>query len=221
MAMKWMTILLLVLGGARLAHAQLAERSFRYDLALDIDTQGHVAHVTLPDGVPAPFVAPLEKAASGWVFKAPVRNGVPVTARTYARVRLVLVPQDKEHYGLRIDVLSNGPSLAFTRNPTYPPEAIRNRAEGIVYMSALVQPDGHLTRIVPTRAELSHYGALSTQRASGLFSKAAEEAMQTMQAKPEWVDGKPVATPIVLPVTFGLSRVISIDADATGSAVGR
>lgn len=63
--MKWMTALLLVLGSTSVAHAQLAERSFRYDLALDIDTQGRVVRVTLPDGVPAPFVAPLEKAASG------------------------------------------------------------------------------------------------------------------------------------------------------------
>lgn len=219
--MKPMTVLLLALGSASVAHAQLAERSFRYDLALDIDTHGHVARVTLPDGVPAPFEAPLEKAASGWVFKAPLRDGVAVTARTYARVRLVLVPQDKQHYGLRIDELSNGPSLIFTRNPTYPPEAIRNRAEGTVYMSALVQPDGHLTRIVPTKAELSHYGALSTQRATRLFAQSAEEAMQTMQAKPEWVDGKPVSTVIVLPVSFGLNRVIGADTGATGSAVGR
>jgi len=219
--MKWTTVLLLVLGSAGVAHAQPEGRSFRYDLALDIDTQGHVAHVTLPDGVPAPLVAPLEKAANGWAFKAPLRDGMPVTARTYARVRLLLVPQDQDHYGMRIDLLSNGPSLRFTRNPTYPPETIRNRAEGTVYMSALVQPDGRLTQIVLTRAELSQHGALSLQRAIRLFAQAAEDAMQTMQAKPEWVEGKPVATAIVLPVSFGLGRVSSDDASATGSAVSR
>lgn len=219
--MKWTTVLLLLLGSAGAAHAQPAERSFRYDLGLDIDTQGHVAHVSLPDGVPAPFVSPLERAASGWTFKAPLRDGKPVTARTYARARLLLVPQDNDRYGLRIDLLSNGPSLTFTRNPSYPSEAIRNRVEGTVYMSALVQPDGSLTRIVLTRAELSQHGALSLQRAIHLFAKAAEDAMQTMQAKPEYIDGKPVATAIVLPVSFGLNGTGSGDGSASGSAIGR
>lgn len=72
--MKWTAALFLTLGSANVAGAQLAERSFRFDLALDIDTRGRVVHVTLPDGVPAPFVASLEKAASGWAFKAPLRD---------------------------------------------------------------------------------------------------------------------------------------------------
>ena len=219
--MRRTAVLLLVLGGAGLAHAQPAERSFRYDLALDIDKQGHVAHVTLPDGVPAPFVAPLEKAANGWAFKAPLRDGVPVTARTYARVKLVLLPQGKDHYGMRIEFLSNGPSLMFTRNPSYPAEMIRIRTEGTVYMSALVQPDGRLTNIELKKAELSQHDVVNTQRATRLFAQAVEEAMQTMQAKPEWVDGKPVSTAIVLPVSFGLNGTSSGDGSASGSAVGR
>ena len=204
-----------------MACAQLAERSFRYDLALDIDTQGHVQHVTLPDGVPPPFVAPLEKAANGWTFKAPVRDGAPVTARTYARVRLVLVPQDNEHYGMRIDVLSNGPSLRFTRNPVFPPEMMRARAEGTVIMSATVQPDGSVTDIELKKAELSQHDVVNTPRAARLFAEAARKAMQTMQARPEWVGGKPVATSIELPVSFGLNGTTGGDGGASGSAVGR
>jgi hypothetical protein len=45
--------------------------------------------------------------------------------------------------------------------------------------------------------------------------------MQTMHAKPEWVDGKPVATTIVLPVSFGLNGTSNGDGGAMGSAVGR
>jgi TonB family protein len=219
--MKWMTVLLLALGGAGVAHAQLAERSFRFDLALDIDTQGRVVHVTLPDGVPAPFAAPLEKAVSGWVFRAPVRDGMPVTARTYARVKLLLVPQDKEHYAMRVDVLSNGPSLAFTHNPVFPPEMMRARTEGTIYMSAVVQPDGRVTDIELKKADLSQHSVVNTPRAARIFAEAAREAMQTMQAKPEWVGGQPVATSIVLPMGFSLNGTIGGDGGATGSAVGR
>jgi TonB family protein len=219
MMKKWMAVWLLVLAGA--AHAQLAERSFRYDLALDIDAHGNVARVTLPDGVPAPFVAPLQEAASRWNFRAPSRNGVPVTSRTYARVKLRLVPQDKDHYGMQIEFLSNGPSLQFTRNPVYPPEMIRSRAEGTIDMSALVQPDGTVTDIQLKDAELVQHSIVRTQHAKEVFAQAAREAMQTMRAKPEWIDGKPVATTIVLPISFGLNGTSGGDGSASGSVVGR
>jgi hypothetical protein len=219
--MKWMAALFLTLGSVSVAGAQLAERSFRYDLALDVDTQGHVVRVTLPDGVPAPFVAPLEKAANGWAFKAPLRAGVPMTARTYARVKLLLLPLGKDHYGMRVDFLSNGPSLMFTRNPSYPPEMMRNRAEGTVYMTAIVEPDGSLAHIELKKAELSQHDVVNTPRATRLFAQAAREAMQTMQAKPEWIGGKPVATAIVLPVSFGLNGTSGGEGGASGSAVGR
>lgn len=219
--MRRVATLLLLLGSMGVACAPLTERSFRYDLALDIDVSGRVVRVTLPDGVPAPFVVPLEKAASGWIFKAPVRDGMPVKARTYARVKLLLVPQDKEHYAMRITVLSNGPSLAFTHNPLFPPEMMRARTEGTVYMSAVVQPDGRVTDIELEKADLSQHSVVNTPRAARLFAEAAREAMQTMQARPEWVGGHPVATSIVLPMSFSLNGTTGADGSASGSAVGR
>jgi TonB family protein len=221
MAMKWMAICLMMMGGVGAVVAQSAERSFRYDLALDVDAQGHVLRVALPDGVPTPFVAPLQEAASRWTFKAPLRDGVPVNARTYARVKLLLVPQDKDHYGMKIDLLSNGPSLTFTHNPSYPPEMIRDRAEGTVTMSAVVQPDGRVTDIQFKDAKLSQHGVVRTHHATEAFAQAAKESMQSMHAKPEWIDGKPVATAIVLPVSFGLNGTSGGDASASGSVVGR
>lgn len=57
--MKWFGVCLLLMVGFGAAIAQPAERSFRYDLMLDIDVQGHVSRVVLPDGMPAPFAVPL------------------------------------------------------------------------------------------------------------------------------------------------------------------
>jgi hypothetical protein len=218
--MKRMAICLLLMGSVGTAAAQSAERSFRYDLALDIDAQGHVSHVALPDGVPTPFVVPLQEAARRWIFKAPVRHGVPVTARTYGRVKLLLVPQDKDHYGMKIDCLSNGPSLAFTHNPGYPPEMVRDRVEGTVTMSAVVQPDGRVTDIQLKDAKFSQHVVVRTRHATEVFAQALRESMQTMLARPEWVDGKPVATAIVLPMSFGLNGSSDGAANASGSALG-
>jgi len=218
--MKRMVVCLLLMGCIGTAVAQPAERSFRYDLALDIDVQGHVSHVALPDSVPTPFVVPLQEAARRWTFKAPVRNGVPVTARTYGRVQLLLVQQDKDHYGMKIDCLSNGPSLTFTHNPGYPPEMVRDRVEGTVTMSAVVQPDGRVTDIQLKDAKLSQHGVVRTHHAAEVFARVLRESMRTMLAKPEWVDGKPVATAIVLPMSFGLNGSSDGVANASGSALG-
>lgn len=218
--MKRVAVCLLLMGCIGTAVAQSAERSFRYDLALDIDVRGHVSHIALPDGVPTPFVVPLQEAARRWTFKAPVRNGVPVTARTYGRVMLLLVPQDKDHYGMKIDCLSNGPSLTFTHNPGYPPEMVRDRAEGTVTMSAVVQPDGRVTDIQLKDAKLSQHVVVGTHHAAEVFARVLRESMRTMLAKPEWVDGKPVATAIVLPMSFGLNGSSDGVANASGSALG-
>ena len=219
--MRQIAVWCLMLVSVGAACAQPVARSFRYDLALDIDTHGHVAHVTLPQDVPVPFVAPLEQAANHWTFKAPLRDGVPMSARTYARVRLLLVPQSADHFGIKIEFLSNGPSLQFTRNPLYPPEMVRDRAEGTVDMSAIVQPDDRVTDIQLKHAELFQHDVVSTHRATDVFARSAREAMQSMQARPEWIDGKPVATAIVLPVNFGLNFSSGGDGSASGSAVGR
>lgn len=218
--MKWFGVCLLLMVGFGAAIAQPAERSFRYDLMLDIDVQGHVSRVVLPDGMLAPFAVPLQEAARAWTFKAPVRNGVPVTSRTYARVKLQLIQRDKDHFGMKIDRLSNGPSLTFAHYPKYPPEMMRDRAEGTITMSAVVQSDGRVTDIQLKDAKLSQHVVVRTRHATEAFAQALREAMQTMLAKPEWVDGKPVATAIVLPMSFSLNGSSGGVANASGSAVG-
>jgi TonB family protein len=175
----------------------------------------------LPEGVPAPLVAPLEQAAAKWSFEPPIRHGVPVSARTYARVKLVLVPKDSDHYGVQVDFLSNGPSLQFTRNPVYPMEMIRDRAEGTVRMSLIVQPDGRVTDIQLKDANMIETHVVRAQRATSVFASAAHDAIQSMQAKPELVNGKPVATTVVLPVGFHFSRYIPGEEVMSGSVVGR
>lgn len=75
--MKRVAVCLLLMGCVGTAVAQPAERSFRYDLALDIDVRGHVSHVALPDGVPTPFVVP-PKQGSGSTFRCK-ENGVTIS----------------------------------------------------------------------------------------------------------------------------------------------
>lgn len=201
------------------AEAQQSARSYRVDIALDVDTQGRVAQATPSDDLPQPLAVPVQGVVSQWRFQPRLQNGVAVTARTYARVMVELVPQGSDKYGLRLKYLSNGPSLKFTRPLAYPPAMMRARAEGTVTMAAVVQPDGSLTDIRLTDSKVTAHSATSSKHAAEVFAHVMQDAMQQMQAKPEWIDGKPVASAITLPITFSLMSGPSAG-NASGSAVG-
>lgn len=201
------------------AHAGQAVRSYRADIALEVDTQGHVIKATPSDELPQSLVAPVQEIVARWRFQPVQRNGAAVTARTYARVMVELVPQGTDNYGLQVKYLSNGPSLIFTSMPAYPAPMMRGRAEGTVYMQAVVQPDGSVTDIRLQDFKSTGGTVGTTRHTAEVFARAAQGAMEKMQAKPEWVDGKPVATTFILPITFSLNGGSSMGV-ATGSAAG-
>lgn len=199
--------------------AQQVVRSYRVDVALDIDTQGRVAHATLPDDLAPVFGAPIQGAVLHWSFKPVMKNGVAVTARTYARIKLEVFQQTKDKYGVRVVCLSNGPSLTFTKAPEFPADMVRTRTEGTVQIEAIVQPDGSVTDVHVTSSSISGERIGSPGYSARIFERAALAAMEHMRARPEWVDGKPVATHISLPIAYGLNSPSSGD-EASGSAVG-
>lgn len=200
------------------ASAQQVVRNIRVDVALDVDTQGRVVQATPPDDLMPALRGPLQQAVSHWRFKPMMKNGSAVTARTYGRVNLQMIEESPGKYGLRVVYLSNGPSLMFMRAPKFPAEMIRARTEGTLHMEAVVQPDGSLSDIRMTDATISASSS-NSKRAESVFERAARNAMASMQAKPEWVDGKPAATRISLPFAFGLNGP-SGGGEASGSAIG-
>lgn len=142
-----------------------------------------------------------------------------MTARTYARVTVELVPKGGVEYDVRVNYLSHGPSLMLLRLPVYPPAMLRLRGEGTVYMEAVVRPDGSVADIRLKDSRISANTSGSSQHAAKVFARAAQDAMERMQAKPEWIDGEPVASAITLPVTFLMGGGPAVGA-VTGSAVG-
>ena len=201
------------------AAAQQAARNYRADIALNIDAQGRVTQATPSKDLPSALVAPVQGAVAHWRFQPPQRNGVAMTARTYARVTVELVPKGGDEYGVRVNYLSHGPSLTLTRLPVYPPAMLRLRGEGTVYMEALVRPDGSVADIRLKDSKISASTVGPSQHAAKVFARVAQDAMERMQAKPEWIDGEPVASAITLPITFLMGGGPSTEA-ATGSVVG-
>lgn len=219
--MRCVLVVLLVLACCTgTAQAWQAVRGYRADIALEIDTQGQVTQATPSDELPRPLVAPVQAAVARWRFQPARHDGTAVTARTYARVMVQLVPRDADQYGVQVKYLSNGPSLTMAGMPAYPPELIRGRVEGTVYMQAVVQPDGAVTDVRLQSFDIPGRSVGTPRHSAEVFARAAQRALATMQARPEWADGKPVATTLTLPVTFSLIGGSSLG-DTFGSVAGK
>jgi len=86
------------------------------------------------------------------------------------------------------------PSVVKRVNPNYTNEARDQRIEGVVALSCVVRPDGHVTDISVTR---------SLDAVFGLDNKAIEAARQ-WEFKPGTKDSKPVAVKITIEMKFTL-----------------
>lgn len=212
--------LLLLLIGIGATTAQQVVRSYRADVALDIDTQGHVAKATPPDDLPAALAPSVQQVASHWQFNPVVRDGVAVTARTYGRIKLEVLQQEPGKYGVRVVLLSNGPSLIFAKPLKYPASMMRARTEASMRIDAIVRPDGSVTDVRVSDNKVSGELIGSAGHAREVFERAARKAMEGLQAKPEWIDGKPVATSLSMPLSYHLMGAPGDGSAATGSAVG-
>lgn len=192
------------------ADAQVA-REYRAQVALDIDTDGKVSGIQLPQDVPPMLAAPAREAIARWRFKPPVRDGHAVTARTYVRLILQLVRQMDGNYGLRAVYRANGPRLILTQLPQYPRNELRQRGQGTIVMEAIVRPDGTLSDIHMASHRINHPGP-------GAFVTSAEAVMQHAHAQPELVAGQPVATRIQVPFVYALQSVSRSEALSIGAA---
>jgi hypothetical protein len=196
--------MLLSLASAQ-AIAQHVVREQWVHLRLDVDAAGRVTAVGTPQGFPATLVAPMTAVAKRWRFRAPVRHGHPVSARTWANVKMQFVQQSGGRYGLHLIYGSNGPFMFRRVAPRFPADAIRVGKEAKLEMQAVVLPDGSFGDIRAVDVEVSnksHTATTSQGRFADLFVKAATRSMAHSRARPEWVDGSPVPTHIKIKFIF-------------------
>lgn len=200
MKREFMWLALLCFSG--IAMAQDVVRSYPAELALDMDTQGHVVAAAPVGDMPAALVGPMQSAVQHWRFKPVQDHGVAATARTYVRVRMDVVQQAPGSYGLRVVYIKNGPSLNPTRVPAMSPEMYRDGVHGHLVMEGVVRPDGTVADLQMTEAKFPGVRAAP-------FRQFATEALQHMKAMPEMVAGQPVATRIRVPFFFNEPHVAS------------
>ena len=96
-------------------------------------------------------------------------------------------------------IQSAEPDLNYNANipPQYPPDAVKNREQGMVILTVLVGTDGKAHKIVIDPAS----------QASPSLIKAASDAVTQWHFNPEMKNGKPVAAYARVPVKFALPNL--------------
>jgi periplasmic protein TonB len=81
------------------------------------------------------------------------------------------------------------------KNLKYPKEASESNAQGIVLLKLILEKDGTISRVLQAK-EAPH---------SSLFAEAKRVALAMPKWKPAKIDGKNVASIVLLPVKFSLN----------------
>jgi hypothetical protein len=178
---------LLVLSPA--APGQQIVREWQAQAALDVDAAGQVVAVAFPDTIPETLAKPAREVMGHWRFKPAEAGGHAVGAKTWANVSLQVVKRDPAGFSLMVVYKSNGPRLRPTVAPV-PPGA--GDTAGALLVEAVVRPDGHLDQV---KVVESHFASRDH-----LFVQAAEQGVRQWLGDPEYVDGRPVATRVQIPV---------------------
>ena len=158
---------------------------------LCIDATGRITCLEPTPDQPATLVNAMIERIPSWRFKAADRDGKPVSAESTLRVTLKGQRVAGGGFEMKVVDTSLGPRYAKVLRPKFPDRALGARRGGGVMVAATVMPDGALRDLV-AKEDLS----------DRIFVGAALQALRHWQLVPERVEGKPVATRVLIPIVF-------------------
>lgn len=178
--------------------------------ALDLDSDGRIRALEPTQPLPQDVADALEREIRNWQFE-PAHVGTQAKdIRTFLRIG-VEVPDSRFD---RIAVLSatTGPAPEHVPAPAYPNHALRRGVNGVVVLELAVGSDG-LVRKVDT------FGRYD--RTELPLAMAAQEAARAWRFTPERVDGRPVASTVLMPVCFVISEPTARTCEWEGPGASR
>lgn len=187
-------VLLMGVALSPIAQSQEVVRQWDAQAALDVNSAGQVANVTLLQEFPEAIAKPAREVMTHWRFKPVLKDGHAVGARTYVFVKLEVVRRDQATFGLEVLYGSNGPRLRPTISPFPEPGEVLATSGGAMLIEAVVRPDGHIDQVHVVESHFANQ--------PHLFSQSAAQAVKQWLADPEYVDGTAVATRIQIPITL-------------------
>ena len=195
-SMRWLLVLLLAWTLPAWADDT---RQQTFVVGADVNAQGEVTQTQVDANVAKPIAAVLDLALKKWSFLPVQRDGKSLPAHTFIEVKFEAITDAAGKYTLTIRYVSQGPKWDKKFMPRYPPDAVRERAEGSVAIIGELQPDGKLT-ITDSRTSVGG-------RAGKLLVQAAKDSLLLDAYIPEQVDGMPVPARLRVVIHFNLNRV--------------
>lgn len=195
-SMRWLLVLLLAWTLPAWADNT---RQQTFVVGADVNAQGEVTQTQVDAGVAKPIAAALDLALKYWRFIPAQRDGKPSPVHTFIEVKFEAIADPSGKYVLTIKYVSQGPKWDKKFIPRYPPDAIRERAEGTVAIIGELQTDGKLT-ITDSRTSVGG-------RAGKLLVQAAKDSLLLDSYIPEQMDGMPVPARLRVIINFNLNRV--------------
>jgi hypothetical protein len=152
---------------AHSAKQQNVQASMLVSGTIMVATDGSVAGYTLDksEKLPQPVVGLLAKAIPQWRFAAVTQDGKPVMVKSAMHVRVVAKPVDEDNFSISVGSSWFGdghsdacPSTDYKPHPAYPPEAIKQRVSGTVYLVMSIDRDGHVRKMAAEQVNLRVLG---------------------------------------------------------------
>lgn len=177
-----------------------------YSAHVSVDASGRVTDAEMLGAVPRPIRVLLSDTARKVEFEPARKGGVAVPSRTSLTLKMRFEPDGNGDYLARLEGISGG-SAAFDKRRRVPfPGIAAGAGYGAGVLALLsIQADGKVdmanSRI--ERVALAQHGKPSddaARRAS--FEKAVLRAVAKWTFAVEEVDGQPLATRVLVPVTF-------------------
>lgn len=211
-----------VMSGAVPLHANAAELtearvSMLVAGKISVSPEGEVKTFSLDkaDTLPAAVTSLLKKSIPHWHFEPPTRDGKVIDLTTPMTIRVVATPTNSERYSLQVSSATFGGNessdaiqLRKQTIPKYPPDAIRARVSGTVYLIMDINKQGQVTNIAAQQVNLRVKGSSNQMKKSRRM--LAKSATSTARG---WTFDIPTSGPLAqrdhwivrYPITYRLS----------------
>jgi TonB family protein len=155
--------------------------------------------------------AELERRIRSWKFSSGKIDGVPVPTRTHLRLSFEARAGTESKYTLHMTSATAGPDYRHQDAPSYPPDAVHLRRQGLVQLSVRFDENGVVQDVQP-------YG---DKEVDALLAKAARKAVRSWTFSPEVVGGRPRASTVIVPICFAIAGLPPPDCRITDPGTHR
>lgn len=195
----------LIVGFAGSAIAgQSPDRSLHltHDWQVSLDADGKVVKLQDDDELAPSVREPLEREIRGWTFEPGSIYGRSAPTETSLTLDISFVPAQDDRYTVRIDDARTGGrvqvSSAQNASPRMPRDAMTPGLVAMVVVKANYDANGVIVSVEPQR----EYG-INAKRS---LEQATIAAVKQWTVEPERVGGRAVASSLMLPVCFTVTR---------------